>query len=89
MEKMRCTDEFQRQCSTIGVDNARWTPEMIASLVIDAVKKNKMYVVPQAAAKILWVSKRISPSGFFGFQAFLNRKGWARKLMLHMVRSGF
>jgi NAD(P)-dependent dehydrogenase (short-subunit alcohol dehydrogenase family) len=89
MEKLRCTDEFQRQCSTAGVDNARWTPEMIAGLVIDAVKKNRMYVVPQAAAKILWISKRLSPSGFFGFQAFLMRMGWARKLMFHMAKMGF
>ena len=89
MEKMRCTDEFQRQCSTIGVDNAKWTPDMIAVLVIDAVRKDKLYVVPQAAAKISWISKRISPSGFFGFQAFLMRMGWARKIMLHMARAGF
>jgi short-subunit dehydrogenase len=89
MEKMRCTDEFQRQCSTTGVDNARWTPDMIASLVVDAVKKDRMYVVPQAVAKLFWISKRISPSGFFGFQAFLMRMGWARKIMYHMARMGF
>ncbi len=89
MDKMRCTDEFQRQCSTTGVDNARWTPDMIAALVIDAVKKDKLYVVPQAAAKLMWISKRISPSAFFGFFAFLMRMGWARKIMLHMARLGF
>jgi short-subunit dehydrogenase len=89
MEKLRCTDEFQGQCSTTGVDNARWTPEMIASLVIDAVKKDRMYVVPQAAAKIFWISKRISPSAFFGFQAFLMRMEWARKLMFQMAWMGF
>ena len=89
MEKMRFTDEFQRQCSTTGVDNARWTPEMIAGLVIDAVKTDKMYVVPQVAAKIFWISKRISPSAFFGFLSFLMRMGWGRKLMFQMARMGF
>jgi NAD(P)-dependent dehydrogenase (short-subunit alcohol dehydrogenase family) len=89
MEKMRCTDEFQRQCATTGVENARWTPDMIAALVVDAVKKDKLYVVPQAAAKLMWISKRISPSAFFGFFAFLMRKGWARKIMLHMAQKGF
>ena len=89
MEKMRFTDEFQRQCSVAGVENARWTPEMIAALVINAVKKNKLYVVPQMAAKFIWISKRISPSAFFGLFAFLMRKGWARKLMLSMARTGF
>ena len=89
MEKMRCTDEFQRQCSTIGVDNARWTPEMVAGLVVNAVQKNKMYVLPQAAAKMLWYSKRLSPSTFFNGFAFLMRMGWGRKLMFQMARMGF
>ena len=89
METMRYTDEFQKQCSVVGVESAKWTPEMIADLVINAVKKNKLYVVPQMAAKLIWISKRISPSAFFGLFAFLMRKGWARKLMLSMARTGF
>jgi len=89
LDKMRFTDEFQRYCSTTGMDNARWTPEKFAGLVIDAVKKEKMYVVPQAAAKMFWWSKRISPAAFFGFLAFLMRMGWGRKIMLQMARLGF
>jgi len=89
MEKMRFTDEFQRQCSVAGMENARWTPEMIANLAIDAVKKDRMYVVPQAAAKMFWISKRISPAAFFGFLAFLMRMGWGRKIMFRMAQMGF
>ena len=89
LDKMRFTDEFQRHCSTTGIENARWTPEKVAGLVIDAVKKDKMYVVPQAAAKILWISKRISPSAYYGFFAFLMRMGWGRNLMFQMPRMGF
>jgi len=89
MEKMRFTDEFQRQCSVTGMENAKWTPEMIADLAIDAVKKDRMYVVPQTAAKLFWISKRISPAAFFGFLAFLMRMGWGRKIMLRMAQMGF
>ena len=89
MDKLRFTEEFQRQCSTTGIENARWTPDMIAERVIDSVKKNRLYVVPQAAAKLMWAFKRISPSAFFEVFAFLMRKGWARNLMLHMARTGF
>ncbi|HOO46468.1 MAG TPA: SDR family NAD(P)-dependent oxidoreductase [Deltaproteobacteria bacterium] len=89
LERMRFTDEFQRKCSMTGMDNARWTPEKIAGLVIDAVRKEKMYVIPQAAARIFWLSKRISPSGFFGFLAFLMRMGWGRNLMFQLARLGF
>lgn len=89
LDRMRFTDDFQRKCSTTGMDNARWTPEKIACLVIDAVKKEKMYVVPQAAARIFWFSKRISPACFFGFMAFLMRMGWGRRLMFQLARLGF
>jgi NAD(P)-dependent dehydrogenase (short-subunit alcohol dehydrogenase family) len=89
MEKMRFTDEFQRQCSVTGMENAKWTPEMIADLAIDAVKKDRMYVVPQTAAKLFWISKRLSPGAFFGFLAFLMRMGWGRKIMLRMAQMGF
>jgi NAD(P)-dependent dehydrogenase (short-subunit alcohol dehydrogenase family) len=89
MEKMRYTDEFQKKVSTTGVDNARWTPDMIAAQVIDAVKKDKLYVVPQAAAKMLWYSKRLSPSAFFNGFAFLMRMGWARNIMFQMSKLGF
>ncbi len=89
MEKLRYTDEFQKKVSTTGVNNARWTPEMIAGQVIDAVRKGKMYVVPQAAAKMLWYSKRLCPSAFFDGFAFLMRKGWAREIMFRMSKLGF
>jgi len=89
MESMRFTDEFQKQCSVTGVENARWTSDMIAALVVHAVRKNKLYVVPQMVAKLMWISKRISPSAFFGLFAYLMRKGWARKLMFRMAQKGF
>lgn len=89
MDTLRFTEEFQRQCSTTGIEHARWTPEMVADLVLDAVEKNRLYVVPQLAAKTMWMFKRVSPSAFFGLFAFLMRTGWARKLMLSMARTGF
>lgn len=89
MSTLRFTDDFQRHCSVTGIDNARITPEKVAGMVVDAVKKNRLYVLPQTVAKLLWMSKRISPSTHYGFLSFLMRKGWARKLMLHMARAGF
>ncbi|HQI80986.1 MAG TPA: SDR family NAD(P)-dependent oxidoreductase [Deltaproteobacteria bacterium] len=89
LERMRFTDEFQRKCSTTGMANARWSPDRIARLVVDAVKKNRMYLVPQPAAKIFWYSKRISPCAFHGFFAFIMRMGWGRKVMYWLCRLGF
>jgi NAD(P)-dependent dehydrogenase (short-subunit alcohol dehydrogenase family) len=89
MDTLRFTEDFQRQCSVAGINNTRVTPEKVAGLVIDAVKKNKLYVLPQPAAKISWIFKRISPSAYFGFFAFLMRIGWGRKFFLYMSRMGF
>ncbi|MBN2282292.1 MAG: SDR family NAD(P)-dependent oxidoreductase [Deltaproteobacteria bacterium] len=88
MSTLRFTDEFQRYCSVISIENARMTPEKVALLVVNAIRKNKMYVLPQTAAKILWMSKRISPSTHYGFLSFLTRVGWGRKIMLFMARMG-
>jgi NAD(P)-dependent dehydrogenase (short-subunit alcohol dehydrogenase family) len=88
MDTLRFTEDFQRQCSVTGINNTRVTPEKVAGLIIDAVKKNKLYVLPQAAAKISWIFKRISPSAYFGFFAFLMRIGWGRKFFLYMSRMG-
>ena len=89
LEKMRFTDDFQRHCSTTGMANARWTPEKVAALVLDAVRRDRVYVLPQASAKLIWLFKRISPAAYLGFFAFLMRMGWARGLMLRMVKAGF
>lgn len=89
MESLRYTDDFQRKCATEGMVYARWTPEMLAHLIINAIRKDKLYVVPQLVAKIMWWSKRISPSGFCGFNAFLMRMGWGRELMYKVVKLGF
>jgi NAD(P)-dependent dehydrogenase (short-subunit alcohol dehydrogenase family) len=89
MATLRFTDDFQRKCSVTGVENARVTVDKVAALVIEAVKKDQVYVLPQAAAKVSWIFKRISPSAYLGFFAFLMRVGWGRKFFYHMSRLGF
>jgi NAD(P)-dependent dehydrogenase (short-subunit alcohol dehydrogenase family) len=89
MSTMRFTDEFQRHFSITSLDKAKMTPEKVARLTVRAIHRNRMYVLPQTAAKMLWISKRISPSGYYGFLALMARIGWGRKLMLFMARMGF
>jgi NAD(P)-dependent dehydrogenase (short-subunit alcohol dehydrogenase family) len=88
MDTLRFTDDFQRLCSTTGINNARTSPEQVADVVVAAVKKEKMYVLPQPAAMGSWIFKRISPTAYLGFFSFLMRKGWARRFMLHMSKMG-
>jgi len=89
LDQMRFTDYFQKKCSTTGMVNARWTPQKVAGLVVEAVKKDRMYLVPQLTAKLFWYSKRFSPTAFFGFFAFIMRMGWGRKMMFQLAKLGF
>lgn len=89
LDQMRFTDDFQKKCSTTGMVNARWTPQKVAGLVVEAVKKDRMYLVPQLTAKLFWYSKRFSPTAFFGFFAFIMRMGWGRKMMFQLAKLGF
>lgn len=58
-------------------------------LVVDAVERNRMYLVPQPAAKIFWYTKRLSPCAFYGFFAFIMRMGWGRAMMYRLCKLGF
>ncbi len=88
LENMRYTDDFQRDFTRTAFDYAKISPEAVAEMTIEAVEKDRLYVLPQLSAKMFWYSKRLSPSSHFGWLAFLNRNGWARGFMMKMARRG-
>jgi NAD(P)-dependent dehydrogenase (short-subunit alcohol dehydrogenase family) len=88
-ESLRCTDDFQRMCTRTGFENARVTSRAVAEKTVKAIENNKLYVLPQAGAKLSWIYKRMAPSVYYGSLAFLMRIGLGRKFMLTMSRIGF
>ncbi|HQI02228.1 MAG TPA: SDR family oxidoreductase [Deltaproteobacteria bacterium] len=88
LENMRYTDDFQRDFARMAFGYAKISADTIAEMTVRAVEKDKLYVLPQLSAKMLWYSKRLSPSSHFGWLAFLNRNGWARSFMMKMARRG-
>jgi hypothetical protein len=38
-----------------------WSPDRVAEAVIRGIERDRLYILPQPDARILWVIKRLSP----------------------------
>jgi NAD(P)-dependent dehydrogenase (short-subunit alcohol dehydrogenase family) len=85
---LRYTDEFEREACYTSVKNAKINSDVVAEAVIKAIRKKKLYVVPQFTGKIQWLLRRLFPSIYVKGLAFLNRTGHARPMMMWVVRRG-
>ena len=88
LRDMRYCDEFQCAFAHAAFDNAKMTSEDIAALVVKAYEKNRLYVVPQASAKMQWFFKRLSPASYYENFARLNRSDMFRRFVLVLARLG-
>lgn len=88
LRDMRYCDEFQCTFAHAAFDNARMTSEDIAALVVKAWEKNRLYVIPQASARMQWFFKRLSPEKYHESFARLNRSDTFRRLVLVLARFG-
>lgn len=68
-EKHEMGRSFRKQLETTKV-----TAESIADLAIDAIRKNRLYVVPQADARRAWLFKRLFPELYVRTITLLYRK---------------
>lgn len=73
MDQLYMTDAKQVNKVKTLFDKAKFTPEQVAQITINAIQKNRLHVLPQIDAKALWVMKRISPALFFRLSAFVYR----------------
>jgi NAD(P)-dependent dehydrogenase (short-subunit alcohol dehydrogenase family) len=87
-DDMRTEDEFISEWSYATFEYARMTAEEVARATVRAVERRKLYVIPQLSGRVLWITKRMSPSLFHGFQAFLNRTGVGHGLLMWLTRKG-
>ena len=88
LRDMRYCDEFQCTFAHAAFDNARMTSEDIAGLVVRAWEKNRLYVLPQASAKMQWFFKRLSPANYYENFARLNKSDMFRRFVLVLARLG-
>lgn len=75
---MRYTDSWQKDYFETAARFARMPTARVAAKIIRAVDRNRLYVVPQPSAKLLFAVKRAAPSAWYGLEALLNRAGILR-----------
>lgn len=85
---LRYTDEFEKEASHAAIKNAKINSDAVVEAVIKAIKKRKLYVVPQLTGKIQWLLRRLFPSIYVSGLAFLNKTGYAKPLFMWVVRRG-
>lgn len=76
LDQARCTDERQIVVTNAWFDRFSFgTSEGVARKTLKAIRKNKLYVLPQPDAKLAWIGKRLSPSLFQRGKAALYASG--------------
>jgi NAD(P)-dependent dehydrogenase (short-subunit alcohol dehydrogenase family) len=85
---MRYTDKFWFDATHIAFDRARMTADEVAESVVKAVRKGKLYVVPQTTGKAFWAIKRLNPGLFHGSLAFLNKVKIGRPVFVWLAKRG-
>jgi NAD(P)-dependent dehydrogenase (short-subunit alcohol dehydrogenase family) len=82
MEQARCADERQlKMAKTFFSKFSFGKVESICASTLKAIKKNKLYVLPQPDAKLFWFMKRMAPNTFFNVNAFLYSRGVLDKVL--------
>lgn len=88
LESMTYTNAFEESLSRVCFDQATLSSDQVAEAAIQAVEREKLYCVPQLSGRTHWYQKRLSPSLYYGQMSLLNRRGWARPLLLWLGRHG-
>ena len=82
MDQVRVTDEHQRKMADAFFDKfAFGTVESISRATLKAIKKNKLYVLPQPDSKLFWFLKRMTPNTYYNVNAFLYSRGILDKIL--------
>jgi short-subunit dehydrogenase len=85
---LRCTDEFEKEASQVAIRNAKIDSDAVAEATIKAIRKRKLYVLPQFTCRVHWLQRRLFPSIYVRSLASLNKAGYARPLLMWVVRRG-
>jgi NAD(P)-dependent dehydrogenase (short-subunit alcohol dehydrogenase family) len=73
----------------VAMNNARLPCEEVARRVVNAVEKNKLYIITHTMGKFFWTNKRLMPEGFFKTMTLMSRKGMLRSFMLLLAKRGW
>lgn len=76
MDHARYTDEHQLKMFTAFFEKFSFgTVESVGRATMRAIRKNRLYAVPQWDARLAWLTKRIAPHVFYGVGGLLYSRG--------------
>lgn len=76
MDQARYTDEHQLKMFAAFFEKFSFgTVESVGRATMRAIRKNRLYAVPQWDAKLAWLAKRIAPHVFYHVGGFLYSRG--------------
>lgn len=81
MDQFSSPDERQKKMAEAFFNKSRATAEQMAEHVVRAVRRNKLYVIPQWDGKFSWLSKRLMPELYFDVIGWGYQKGMADRLL--------
>ncbi len=73
LSDMRYTDEYERSWANSTFDHARMQSDEVARKIIAAMKRNKLYVIPQLKGKVWWFLMRTTPETSYMMFRLTNR----------------
>ncbi len=84
----RYPDENALEFGRAGMKHAPLTADDIALMVVKAVKKGKLYVIPQPVAKQMWLTKRLLPTFYYKQVAKLMKSGEHIEYFIKQAKKG-
>jgi NAD(P)-dependent dehydrogenase (short-subunit alcohol dehydrogenase family) len=82
MDQARSTDERQLKMGEAFFNKFSFgTVDSVSRATLKAIKKNKLYVLPQPDSKLFWFMKRMTPNTYYNVNAFLYSRGILDKIL--------
>ena len=81
MEQLFCTDSGKEKMIRTLFSRSTVPASKIAAYVLNAMEKNRLYVLPQWDARLLWRIKRWLPGLYIKLFSFLYRKQYINRLL--------
>ena len=79
LDQQYAVDDIANELAINLFEKTSCTPEKVARRVMKGIKKNKLYVLPQLDAKILWAFKRWFPRLYIKIFSSVNKMGLVEK----------
>ena len=82
MDQARSTDEHQLKMGEAFFNKFSFgTVDSVSRATLKAIKKNKLYVLPQPDSKLFWFMKRMTPNTYYNITGFLYARGILDKIL--------